>query len=110
MREIIDVAVKALQKYFITLSYLGYIKDEDVKKILVLLLLEELLNQWYPFVTENDYRIISRSLYKLFGSNCIIEFPDYIRYQTNLKSTDFENLRKSEDNLLRLSQMNIFRV
>ena len=54
MREIIDVAVKALQKYFTTLSYLGYIKDEDVKKILVLLLLEELLNQWYPFVTEND--------------------------------------------------------
>ena len=109
MREIIDVAVKALQKYFITLSYLGYIKDEDVKKILVLLLLEELLNQWYPFVTENDYRIISKSLYK-FGNDCIIEFPDYIRYQTNLKSTDFENLRKSEDNLLRLSQMNIFRV
>ena len=109
MREIIDVAVKALQKYFTTLSYLGYIKDEDVKKILVLLLLEELLNQWYPFVTENDYRIISKSLYK-FGNDCIIEFPDYIRYQTNLKSTDFENLRKSEDNLLRLSQMNIFRV
>ena len=109
MREIIDVAIKALQKYFTTLSYLGYIKDEDVKKILVLLLLEELLNQWYPFVTENDYRIISKSLYK-FGNDCIIEFPDYIRYQTNLKSTDFENLRKSEDNLLRLSQMNIFRV
>lgn len=110
MREITDVAVKALQKYFTKLSYLGYIKDEDVKKILVLLLLEELLNQWYSFVTENDYRIISRSLYKLFGSNCIISFPDYIRYQTNLKTIDFENLRKSENNLIRLSEMNIFRI
>ena len=110
MREIIDVAIKALQKYFCTLSYLGYVNDESVKKLLVLLFLEELLSQWHLFVTENDYRIISKSLYKLFGNDCIIEFPDYIRYQTNLKSTDFENLIKSEDDLLRLSQMNIFRV
>ena len=109
MREIIDVAIKALQKYFCTLSYLGYVNDESVKKLLVLLFLEELLSQWNPFVTENDYRIISKSLYKLFGNDCIIEFPDYIKYQTNLK-TDSENLRKSENDLLRLSQMDIFRV
>lgn len=110
MKEITDVTVKALNRYFNTLSYLGYIKDEDVKKLVVLCFLEELLNKWYLFVNESDYRIISKSLYKLFGNNCFIEFPDYIRYQTNLKSIDFDNLRKDERELLKLSEMNIFRI
>nr|DAQ75197.1 MAG TPA: hypothetical protein [Crassvirales sp.] len=67
-----------LGKYFTNLANTGYRKDSDVLRVLLLSHINKLLNNDFRgFITEEDYKKIERALYCLYGSSCLIPYPDY---------------------------------
>lgn len=67
-----------LERYFINLTNTGYRKNSDVKKVLLLSHINKLLNNNFRgFITEDDYKKIERALYCLYGSSCLIPYPNY---------------------------------
>lgn len=102
MDELAKLQTEALDNYFIALSQFGYKNYDDVYKLLALLFLEELLTDFRGFVTEDDIRTISRVIYCLCGTTCLIDFPEYYDKVEEvepfiappIKFTDFEYQRK----------------
>lgn len=76
MNELIDIS---LCRYFNALSKLGYCNYEAVYRLLVLIFIQELLEgDCKSFINEEDYKIIDNALYCLYGSSCLIPYPEYI--------------------------------
>lgn len=74
----VDTVYNAINKYFNTLGNTGYVKQKDVYKLLVLCGIEELLNNDFRgLVSQEDYSLINKALYCLYGSTCLIPYPDY---------------------------------
>lgn len=73
----------ALTRYFNTLENVGYIKYNDTKKVFLYATIQWLLdNDFRGFVTEDDYKLIQKVLYCLYGSTCLIPYPDYYNNKT----------------------------
>lgn len=74
-----NVLYESLSRYFNILSKLGYMNYTDVNKLLVLIFVYDLLeSDCSAFITEEEYRVISSALYCLYGSTCLIPYPEYI--------------------------------
>lgn len=70
---------ESLYRYFNTLSKLGYVSYSEVDKLIVLLFIYDLLeDNCSNFLTEEDRKIINNALYCLYGSTCLIPYPNYI--------------------------------
>lgn len=73
-----DILYNSLDKYFTHLCNTGYIKDSSIKKVMLLAIIEDLLNNDFRgIITEEDYNEIVKVLYCLYGSDCLIPYPDY---------------------------------
>lgn len=73
-----NIIFNVLSKYFTNLSNVGYRKDSDVVRVLLLSHINKLLNNNFRgFINEEDYTKIERALYCLYGSSCLIPYPDY---------------------------------
>lgn len=71
-------ALDALMKYFVHLEQTGYMRYDTVAGILGLLLVDTFLNtDFNAFVTEEDYNVMASFLYCLYGSNCLIPYPQF---------------------------------
>lgn len=111
--EILNTTFNSINTYFDSLALFGYRKQSDVNKLLALIFIEEILTEEMRFfITEEDYRLIERALYCLYGSSCLIPYPEYINIdylfgRKNFKNivtrlTEDDNLRSTEDDMLRL--------
>lgn len=70
---------KSLTRYFSILSKLGYVSYSEVDKLLVLIFIYDLLkSDCKSFITEEEYRILDKVLYCLYGHTCLIPYPEYI--------------------------------
>lgn len=68
---------QALINYFNALTKLGYMKYSSVNKLLVLIYIKNLLEgDCVSYLTSVDYQNISYALSKLYGSTCLIPYPD----------------------------------
>lgn len=73
-----NITYNTLVRYFTNLSNIGYRKNSDVIKVLLLSSINKLLNNDFRgFITEEDYRKIEKALYCLYGNSCLIPYPDY---------------------------------
>lgn len=71
---------EAIAHYFKALSYFGYYKQADVQKLIVLIFYHVLLDHDYRgFVKEEDYKDIDKALNCLYGTTCLIPYPDYLK-------------------------------
>ena len=55
------ITVDTLNKYFDILSKAGYVKNKEVNKVIILTFLSRLLNDFYEYITEEDYNDIIKS-------------------------------------------------
>lgn len=100
-----NMAYTGVSNYFQALSTFGYKGYKEVNKLLVLLFIEDLLRS--SFIDEEDYKTITNVLYCLFGSTCLIPYPEFAVNTQALNDvtpriTENDILRFSEDELLRL--------
>ena len=75
-----NIIYNAITQYYTALSKLGYYKYGDVFSLLVLCFLRDFVYQDYRGVlSKSDYGTIEKALNCLFGSNCLIPYPDYLK-------------------------------
>lgn len=105
MDKLTNITTEALNRYFHTLSVLGYKNYKSVYKLLFLIFVEELLNNdIYAFITEGDYRIIVNAVYCILGKDCLFDMPSYETFDSLIhKSDNKKKYRISEDYILRIS-------
>ncbi len=73
-----NVLYTSLIRYFSALSNLGYISYNEVTKLLFITIVQELIyKDFMGIITEDDYREIEKALYKIFGTSCLVPFPNY---------------------------------
>lgn len=106
-----------LENYFNILSQTGYYKYSSVYKILVFIFIDDILNtEMNTFVTEDDYKLMVDILECLYGSECLISYPEFKELTTTLSTilgsssafriTEDSNVRISEDLFYRLIESN----
>ena len=75
-----NIIYNAITQYYTALSKLGYYKYGDVFSLLVLCFLRDFVYQDYRgIISRSDYSVIEKALSCLFGSNCLIPYPDYLK-------------------------------
>lgn len=75
-----EFVYNSVYHYFTALDKLGHYKQEDVNKLLVLLFFYNLTNNDYRGnISKEDYALIEKALYCLYGTSCLIPYPDYIK-------------------------------
>lgn len=75
-----SIIYKAITQYYAALCKLGYYSYESVFALLVLCFYRDFVFHDYRAVlSRKDYHDIERALNCLFGSNCLIPYPDYLK-------------------------------
>ena len=68
----------SLQLYFKSLVTYGYSKESVTRKLIVLIFLQEMLDgAFMTLMPEEDYRDIQRLLSCMYGSDCLLPYPQY---------------------------------
>ena len=106
MEEVTNITENTVNRYFNSLSKLGYRNYTDVYKIIILTFLEELLDcDFFGFVSEEDYNAIMKAIYCLADNTCTIEFPSYATYDSIFRKFDVDLSPKiTEDGIFRSSE------
>jgi len=87
-----EYVYNALAHYFTALRKTGHYGQSDVRKLVVLLFWHWLIDHDYRgYVREEDYKAIDRALYCLYGTSCLLPYPDYLK-MGKLKLGDFTEL------------------
>lgn len=111
MEELKNIAYIGICNYFQTLATFGYKSYSEVYKLIVLLFIEDLLRGPLSiYVTECDYRTIANVLYCLFGSTCLIPYPEFVVDTSLVQSLNIETPRISEDSIIRFSEDELIRL
>lgn len=109
--EVTNDAMNAVNRYFHTLRNLGYKKDSDVFRLLSLIFIEEMLDgPWSFFVTDEDYSVLNKALYCLYGTSCMIPYPDYRKTHREPVDTVYDDYRISEEGDLRITETDSIRT
>ena len=75
-----EVVYSALSRYYDTLEKLGYLPYSNTEKLLILCFYcDFLLHGYRRPVSREDYLLIERALDCLYGSTCLIPYPDYLK-------------------------------
>ena len=82
--DLVDVmdefVYNSVSKYFHALSVTGYMKQKSVNSLLVLLFYYHLIYHDYRgYISREDYNDIEKALNCLYGTNCLIPYPDYLK-------------------------------
>lgn len=112
MDKLIEQLHQAIQRYFSSLSVFGYKNENDLKKLLIFLYLTDMLQgPFTQYITEEDYNLISRSLYCLYGTTCLLPYPVFAVNTSILNSTRVGfTLRFTENEQIRLTEGSLFRI
>ena len=72
-----DVLYESCLRYFTSLANFGYRNDNDVKKLLFYVFIQELVNDTPDIIPEQDYKLLEEALYSVYGTTCLMPYPDY---------------------------------
>lgn len=75
-----EIIYNALNKYYHALSLKGYMPEIDSDKLLVLIFLRDFVfTDYRGYIKEKDYHLIEKALDCLYGTTCLIPYPDYLK-------------------------------
>ena len=74
-----ELAYTSLQNYYHALEKSGYLSMTHVRKLLVLLFYLDLVYDYRGLLDKSFYRLIETALDCLYGSTCLIPYPDYLK-------------------------------
>ena len=72
-----DLLYESCLRYFTSLANYGFKSEKDVKKLLFYVFIQELVNTTSIVISEEDYRHIENALYCMYGTTCLIPYPNY---------------------------------
>ena len=108
------VLYNSLYRYFTTLAKIGTVSYNSVNKLLVLIFYKHFIYEDYRGnLSKEDYNTIEKALDCLFGSTCLIPYPNYLEMgklhlgdMTEMahRITDNESYTQEVDNRLKYNE------
>lgn len=75
-----EMLYSSLSSYFHALELKGYMPWKDMQKLLILSFYRDFVfSDYRGIITRNDYLLIERALDCLYGTTCLIPYPDYLK-------------------------------
>ena len=75
-----EIIYNAFGSYYNALEKFGYMSYTQSQKLLLLCFYRDFVFQDYRgMLTKKDYHLIERALDCLWGSSCLIPYPDYLK-------------------------------
>lgn len=75
-----ELIYQVLNNYYASLEAKGYTKSSDAYKILILCFYKDFILQDYRgLLSKKDYFLIEKALDCLYGSTCLIPYPEYLK-------------------------------
>lgn len=72
-----DLLYESCLRYFTSLANYGFKSEKDVKKLLFYVFIQELVNTTSIVIPEDDYKHLENALYCMYGTTCLIPYPNY---------------------------------
>ena len=75
-----EMIYNALTSYYNALEKLGYMSNSQAQKLLLLIFYRDFVfNDYRGIISKEDYQLIERTLNCLYGTTCLIPYPDYLK-------------------------------
>ena len=75
-----EMIYSALTSYYHALEKLGYMSNSQAQKLLLLIFYRDFVfNDYRGIISKEDYQLIERALNCLYGTTCLIPYPDYLK-------------------------------
>lgn len=75
-----EILYQALSKYYHALELKGYMSSSHSIKLLVMSFYRDFMfHDYRALLSKEDYRLIERALDCLYGTSCLIPYPDYLK-------------------------------
>lgn len=75
-----EILYEVLGKYYHSLELLGYQSYKQSEKLLLLIFYRDFVfHDYRGLLTKEDYHTIERALDCIWGSSCLIPYPDYLK-------------------------------
>ena len=75
-----EILYNALTKYYHALELKGYMANSHAVKLLILIFFRDFVFRDYRgLITKEDYHLIEKALDCIYGSTCLIPYPDYLK-------------------------------
>lgn len=75
-----EIVYNSMTGYFDALEKLGYLSDSQVRKLLVLSFYKDFMfSDYRGLISREDYMLIGKALDCIYGSSCLIPYPDYLK-------------------------------
>lgn len=75
-----EMIYQALSKYYHALELKGYMSKSHSFKLLLLCFYRDfVLHDYRGLLTKRDYCLIERALDCIYGTSCLIPYPDYLK-------------------------------
>ena len=75
-----NIVYNALSSYYNVLEKTGYVSFPQMEKLLILCFYRDFTLQDYRgLISKDDYHLIEKALDCLYGSSCLIPYPDYLK-------------------------------
>ena len=75
-----DILYEALTKYYHALEVKGYMSKAHSTKLLVMAFYRDFMfNDYRAWLSKRDYCLIERALDCLYGTSCLIPYPDSLK-------------------------------
>lgn len=75
-----EMLYEGLNRYFHALELQGYMSYSNMEKLLVLIFYRDFVfHDYRATLTLDDYHIIEKALDCLYGTTCLIPYPDYLK-------------------------------
>jgi len=72
-----DLLYESCLRYFTSLANYGFKSELEVKKLLFYVYIQELVNTTSIVINEEDYKHLENALYCMYGTTCLIPYPNY---------------------------------
>ena len=75
-----EILYNALTKYYHALELKGYMANNHAVKLLILIFFRDFVfHDYRGLITKEDYHLIEKALDCIYGSTCLIPYPDYLK-------------------------------
>lgn len=75
-----EIIYNSLVRYYHALELKGYMSHSHAEKLLVLIFFRDFVfHDYRGLLTREDYHLIEKALDCLYGSTCLIPYPDYLK-------------------------------
>ena len=75
-----EILYEALSKYYHALELKGYMSKAHSFKLLALIFYRDFVfHDYRGLLSKKDYRLIEKALDCIYGTSCLIPYPDYLK-------------------------------